>query len=61
MSHYIQKSSEQSSFIPRSERLMDQVREVLRYHHYAIRTEEAYVKWILAVKITCCDEPPRGS
>lgn len=27
---------------------MDQVREVLRYHHYAIRTEEAYVRWILA-------------
>lgn len=27
---------------------MEQVREVLRYHHYAIRTEEAYVRWILA-------------
>lgn len=27
---------------------MDQVREVLRYHHYAIRTEAAYVRWILA-------------
>ncbi|MCP4495016.1 MAG: tyrosine-type recombinase/integrase [Gammaproteobacteria bacterium] len=27
---------------------MDQVREVLRYHHYAIRTEEVYVKWILS-------------
>ena len=26
---------------------MDQLREVLRYHHYAIRTEEADVKWIL--------------
>ncbi|MBL1320737.1 MAG: integron integrase [Methylophaga sp.] len=25
---------------------MDQVREVLRYHHYGIRTEEAYVRWI---------------
>ena len=24
-----------------------QVHEVLRYHHYAIRTEEAYVNWIL--------------
>jgi integron integrase len=32
---------------PQSERLMDQVREVLRYHHYAIRTEQAYVGWIL--------------
>ncbi|MBV1878185.1 MAG: integron integrase [Pseudomonadales bacterium] len=27
---------------------MDQVREVLRYHHYAIRTEESYTRWILA-------------
>ena len=35
-------------FIPQSKRLMDQVREVLQYHHYAIRTEEAYVRWILA-------------
>ena len=26
---------------------MDQVREVLRYHHYALRTEQSYVKWIL--------------
>jgi hypothetical protein len=32
---------------PQSERLLDQVREVLRYHHYAIRTEQAYVSWIL--------------
>ena len=23
------------------------MQEVLRYHHYAIRTEEAYVNWIL--------------
>ncbi len=28
-------------------RLMDQVREVLRYHHYAYRTEQTYCKWIL--------------
>lgn len=35
-------------FIPQAERLMDRVREVLRYHHYSIRTEEAYVKWIAA-------------
>ncbi len=37
-----------SKFKPQSIRIMDQVREVLRYHHYALRTEEAYVKWILA-------------
>jgi len=26
---------------------MDQVRQVLRYHHYAYRTEHAYCQWIL--------------
>jgi integron integrase len=26
---------------------MDQVREVLRYHHYAYRTEKSYCQWIL--------------
>ena len=28
-------------------KLMDQVREVLRYHHYAYRTESTYCQWIL--------------
>ncbi|MFH1675050.1 MAG: integron integrase [Pseudomonadota bacterium] len=28
-------------------RLMDQVRQVLRYHHYAYRTEQAYCDWIV--------------
>jgi hypothetical protein len=28
-------------------RLMDQVREVLRYYHYAHRTEQSYCSWIL--------------
>ena len=28
-------------------KLMDQVREVLRFHHYAFRTEKAYCHWIL--------------
>ena len=32
------KDSTKSPFKPRSNRLMDQVREVLRYNHYAIRT-----------------------
>lgn len=27
--------------------LMDQVREVLRYYHYAYRTESHYCRWIL--------------
>lgn len=34
-------------FIPNpSLKLMDQVREVLRYHHYAYRTEQTYCDWI---------------
>ncbi len=27
-------------------KLMDQVRQVLRYHHYAYRTEQTYCEWI---------------
>ena len=35
-------------FIPNSKlRLMDQVRQVLRYHHYAYRTERTYCDWII--------------
>lgn len=30
----------------RSARLLDQVRERIRYAHYSIRTEEAYVYWV---------------
>ena len=37
----------QSKFRPNPKlKLMDQVREVLRYHHYAYRTEQAYCQWI---------------
>ncbi len=28
-------------------KLMEQVREVLRYHHYAYRTEQTYCQWIM--------------
>ena len=28
-------------------RLMDQVKQVMRYHHYAYRTEKTYTDWIL--------------
>jgi integron integrase len=28
-------------------KIMDQVRQVLRYHHYAYRTEQAYCDWIV--------------
>lgn len=37
-----------TKFRPNPEaRLMDQVKEVLRYHHYAYRTEVTYCQWIL--------------
>jgi len=28
-------------------KLMEQVRQVLRYHHYAFSTEKNYVQWII--------------
>ena len=28
-------------------KLMDQIKQVLRYHHYAYRTEQSYSEWIL--------------
>ena len=35
-----------ASYIPQSPRLLDQLREVLRYKHYSLRTEEAYLYWV---------------
>lgn len=32
----------------KSVRLLDQVRERIRYRHYSIRTEKAYVYWVRA-------------
>lgn len=32
--------------LPRPKRLLDQVHEVMRVGHYAVRTEECYVHWI---------------
>ena len=32
-------------------KLMDQVCEVLRYYHYAYRTEQAYCQWIRRIYI----------
>lgn len=46
MASYQNKVNKKSTFRPTASRLMDQVREVLRYHHYGKRTEEAYVRWI---------------
>ncbi len=31
---------------PQPKKLLDQVRDVLRRKHYAIRTEQAYLAWI---------------
>jgi hypothetical protein len=33
-------------YIARSPRLLVQLREALRYKHYSLRTEEAYVFWV---------------
>ncbi len=38
---------ESVTFRPTATRLMDQVRETLRYYHYAYNTEKSYVDWIL--------------
>ena len=42
-----QRARAGSKYTPKPGKLLGQVREVLRYHHYAIRTEKAYVSWIL--------------
>lgn len=34
------------SYIPQSPRLLYQLREVLRYKHYSLRTEKAYLYWV---------------
>ncbi len=42
------KQTKKSKFHPNPKlKLMDQVREVLRYHHYSYRTEQTYCQWIL--------------
>ena len=33
----------------KEQKLMDQVRETLRYYHYAYRTEQTYCEWIKRV------------
>ena len=38
---------ESVTFRPTAPRLMDQVRETLRFYHYAYNTEKSYVEWIL--------------
>jgi integron integrase len=44
----------------RAARLLDQVRERVRYLHYSIRTEQAYVHWVRAfVRFHGCKRHPR--
>jgi len=40
------KGSNSAIFRPQAKRLLDQVAEVMRYHHYSKRSEESYVRWI---------------
>ncbi len=46
MPTYPSRVNKDSTFRPKAARLMDQVSEVMRYHHYGLRTEEAYARWI---------------
>jgi hypothetical protein len=39
-------------------RLLDEVREVMRFHYYSLRTEEAYVQWIRRYLQFCRDTNP---
>ena len=34
------------AYLPQSQRLLDHVREVLRYRHYSLKTEQAYLHWV---------------
>ena len=38
---------ESVAFRPTATRLMEQVRETLRFYHYAYNTDKSYVEWIL--------------
>lgn len=36
-----------TSFVPKPGGLIDQIREVLHFYHYALSTEKSYIHWIL--------------
>jgi len=41
------KTAKKAQFLPNPQlRLREQVREVMRFHHYSVRTEESYWFWI---------------
>ena len=41
-------------------KLMDQVKEVLRCHHYAYCTEVAYCQWMIRGSTNMEEKPTRG-
>ena len=51
----------QNKFRPNPDlKLMEQVREVMRYYHYKYRTEQTYCEWITRyIKYHGCQKHPR--
>jgi integron integrase len=48
----------QDLFVPNPKlRLREQLREVMRYKHYSVRTEQAYWGWIRQFLVFCRDHP----
>lgn len=41
-----QRSRATGKYVPKAPKLLDKVREVMRYHHYSMRSEESYIGWI---------------
>lgn len=41
------RTAVKEKYRPKAEKLVDQIREVMRYHHYSISTETSYVSWIV--------------
>lgn len=35
-----------AAYLPQSKRLLEQVSEVIRYKHYNLKTEKAYLYWV---------------
>ena len=40
------RSVVKEKYKPTARKVLDQVREGMRYHHYSISTEKTYVQWI---------------
>jgi hypothetical protein len=55
------KTAPRERLIPNPKaRLHEQVREVMRFHHYALRTEEAYWEWIKRFILFHAKRHPKG-